>query len=364
MKQDNEGFMYPHKKDEDVCGDCGRCNSACFYNDQQKITAPTSIYACKIKDDDIRKSSSSGGVFSALAERVISQGGVVFGAAFDENCILIHSFAEGSDYVKFRRSKYVESDLKETYPTVQKFLDDGRKVLFTGTPCKISGLLKYLRKSYENLLCMDFICHGVPSPLMLKIHLDEISKDTPGKIIDFRFRTKDDVWKKCISTTATTDLGNVISKKRDSFMLGFLQNLYLRPSCHSCFANGFRSGADITIGDYWGAETMHREFDDEKGVSLLMIRSKKGEVAFEGIKSKMEIIEADLNHILIFNPNIERATSPHPARAKFFDLVKSVPFSRCVKKFTKKHIEIARVLLSPGQIRWIQFIMSKIKKQK
>jgi coenzyme F420-reducing hydrogenase beta subunit len=361
MRADGEGFLYPHKKDEKVCGSCVAC--ACFYNDTLKVTPPKKVFACKSKNDAVRKSSSSGGVFSGLAEYVIAQGGVVFGAAFDENCILVHSFAEGDDYVKFRRSKYVESDLKNSYPAAKKFLDDGRKVLFSGTPCQIAGLLKFLRKGYENLLCVDFICHGVPSPFMLKLHLDEITKDAPGDAADIRFRTKDGVWKKCTTTTTTTTTtGFEIVTKRDSFMLGFLQNLYLRPSCHSCAANAFRSGADITIGDYWGAETRIRKFDDEKGISLVMVRTDAGQAAFSGIEKTMDVLPADLNHAIIFNPNINRATKPHPKREEFFKLLQEgTPFSQCVKKFTKTHIELIRELFSPSQIRYVQLVLFRLR---
>jgi len=362
MATDEEGFLYPQMKDKLLCGDCALCQRVCFYNKDLQSNPPNKVLACKSKVDDIRYNSSSGGVFSILAESVLVKGGVICGAAFDDNCVLIHSFAEGDDYVKFRRSKYVQSDTKDAYTQTKQYLEEGRDVLFTGTPCQIAGLKSFLNKDYEKLLCMDFICHGVPSPKMFRAHLSEISAEVGSDVVDYCFRTKDGVWKKLTTTIASTRDGNVVTTKRDPYMLGFLQNLYLRPSCHSCGANKFRSGADITIGDYWGCETAHRSFDDEKGISIALLHSNKGHVAFDDIKEKVQTIEADLNHAVIFNRNLVSASLPHPKRADFFRKIQSgVSFSVCVKMFTKNCTEIARNLLSPGQVRYIQLFLSKLK---
>jgi len=366
MKEDTEGFLYPHISDVEKCNHCGVCEHVCHYADSSVIpTTPKNVIACKCKDNDIREESSSGGIFSVLAELALSDGGVVFGASFDENCVLIHSFEEDEDYKKFRTSKYVQSDLRNVFVETKTALDNGRKVLFTGTPCQITGLKSFLQKDYENLFCVDFICHGVPSPKMLRMHLDELSQNVDGEIVNIRFRTKKGLWKKCTTTTITTITGHVFSIKRDSFMLGFLQNLYLRPSCHNCNVNNHRSKADISIGDYWGCETKYRKFDDERGVSLILIRSDKGINTFASIEHKMDFMEIELDHPLIFNPNIVRSTRPNKNRDVFFKLIdEGLPFSECVKKFTVTHIELVREVLSPGQVRWIQLILSKLKKTK
>ena len=361
-ESDKEGFFYPQKNDPLKCGNCSVCKNVCFYHNDAQSVEPLEVLACKIKDDTIRRDSSSGGVFSALAEYVLSLNGVVCGAAFDDECALIHRFAEGDDYKYFRKSKYVQSDMKNTLLEAKRYLEADRYVLFCGTPCQIASLRCFLGRDFEKLLCVDFICHGVPSPLMLRAHLDETEKQNGGKVANISFRTKDGVWKKLTTTTTTMRDGTEIVTKRNPFMLGFLQNLYLRPSCHRCAANNFRSGADITIGDYWGAETAHRHFDDDKGISLIMLNSAKGQSVFEYIKSSMDVIEADLNHAIIFNPNIIKASLSHPKRAEFFNLFYgSVPFSKCVAKFTKTYVEIARVLLSPSQVRHIQLFLSKLR---
>jgi coenzyme F420-reducing hydrogenase beta subunit len=251
----------------------------------------------------------------------------------------------------------------DCYKQVKKNLLEGRYVLFSGTPCQVAGLRLFLKKDYEKLLSIDFICHGVPSPMLLKKHLAEVAGPYNSEAVDIRFRNKEKNWKKCTTTYVTLKDKRVVQVKNDPYMLAFLQNLSLRPSCHNCAANNHRSGADFTIGDYWGCETKYRAFDDERGVSLLMPRTNKAEAVLNEVKGMMEIIEADFPHVLMFNKNIIKSTGYNKSREDFFRLVRegSVPFSQSVKKCLKPHIEMARNFLTPRQIRFIQFCIARLR---
>ena len=174
LKEDKEGFLYP-TVNHAFCVECGKCEKVCPELHPFEVHEPLKVYAAKHQDDAVRKVSSSGGIFTLLADMVIDEGGVVFGACFDSDWSVVHDFTETHEGLQaFRGSKYLQSRIGNTYRQAEVFLKAGRKVLFTGTPCQIAGLKKYLHKDYENLLAVDFVCHGVPSPLVWKKYLEEI----------------------------------------------------------------------------------------------------------------------------------------------------------------------------------------------
>lgn len=174
MREDDEGFLYPYV-DKILCIDCGLCEKTCPVINSKEERKPLNVFAAKKPNDEVRMQSSSGGIFTLLAENVIDEGGVVFGAGFNERWEVVHSFAEKKeDLAKFRGSKYVQSKVGNSYKQAEAFLKQGRKVLYSGTPCQIAGLKQYLRKDYANLLAVDFICHGVPSPGVFRTYLRAI----------------------------------------------------------------------------------------------------------------------------------------------------------------------------------------------
>lgn len=292
FKEDKEGFLYP-EIDTKTCVDCGLCEKVCPVINQNDERLPLKVFAAKHPDDEIRMSSSSGGIFTLLAEQIIDEGGVVFGAKFNENWEVVHDFAETKEgLIPFRGSKYVQSRIGDAYVNAESFLKSGRKVMFTGTPCQIAGLKKYLRKEYENLLAVDFVCHGVPSPMVWRKYLEEefarqgeagkntvltSSKDIPV-LTGINFRDKSTGWKKysfVLSFSKASDAGeqnSVLSSVfyENPYMNAFLANLSLRPSCYACPAKSGKSRADITIGDFWGIENIRPDIDDDKGVSLIL----------------------------------------------------------------------------------------------
>ena len=285
MYEDNEGFLYP-EINKDICVNCHLCENVCPVLHQGNPHQTLRTYAAKNKKEDIRSQSSSGGVFSLLAEYIIDRGGVVFGARFNEKWEVIHDYVEVKEGIAaFRGSKYVQSQIGDSYKKVEFFLKQSREVLFSGTPCQIAGLNYYLRKKYDNLLTVDLVCHGVPSPGVWRKYLrDQILNKDQSRISNIQFRDKRLGWKnfsftiwgysninKNVPTILLTE-----SLKNNVFMIGFLKNLYLRPSCYNCPCRNFKSGSDITIGDYWGVENYYHTYDDDKGVSLVCVNTSYG----------------------------------------------------------------------------------------
>lgn len=363
MREDEEGFLYP-KVDTTVCIDCGLCEKVCPVINQADACKPLQVYAAKNTDEEIRKNSSSGGVFSALAERTINEGGVVFGARFDENWEVKHDYAETVDgVVVFRGSKYVQSKIGDTFMQAEQFLKQGRKVLFSGTPCQIVALKKYLKKEYENLLLVDFICHGVPSPGVWREYLkwiiahqcDKNSVSShPKPLLSERnalvegisFRDKRLGWQKysfALTLSTTNGSGNkntvLLSEplNQNLFMRGFLANLYLRPSCYACPANKGKSGSDITLGDWWGIASLMPDYDDDKGVSAIAINTEKGQAVYAtlNVDNRPTAYEALCQR----NPSMIRACAIPKNRKKFFALWKTMDFDWLIIKLTKKSLK-------------------------
>lgn len=309
MQADAEGFLYP-MIDKDACTFCGLCEQVCPVIHQVPPHQPLKVYAARSNDEELRRQSSSGGIFTLLAEAVIREGGIVFGAKFNEEWNVIHAWTESIDgLAAFRGSKYVQSTIGNTYKEAKEFLLQGRKVLYTGTPCQIAGLKRYLRKDYENLLTADIICHGVPSPLVWQKQLDQMR--AKGEITSISFRDKTYGWSQYafrlsyIPTTAGTSKEQtlLIPRSENAFMRGFLADLYLRPSCHDCPARRGKSNSDITLGDFWGIQHVFPKLSDNKGCSAILIHSTKGQIFYN--KLKRTDIESNYECILSENPSLE-----------------------------------------------------------
>lgn len=286
MVPDALGFMYPEVSTS-LCIDCGLCKSICPFSNQGTEKVPLKILAAKNPDSTIRDISSSGGLFTLLAHKTISEKGVVFGARFDEKWNVVHDYTETVEgLAAFRGSKYVQSDVRDTFRQARDFLDDGRHVLYSGTPCQIAGLQKFLRKEYERLLTVDVVCHGVPSPMIWQKYLKEI---TPSghTVSSISFRSKVSGWK-TYSIAIESDRKGKSSVYRnyfseDGYMSAFLSNLTLRQSCFRCPAKSGKSGSDITLGDFWGIEDILPEFDDDRGCSLVFANTDKGQEEIDNL---------------------------------------------------------------------------------
>ena len=344
MKADGEGFLYPHIN-ESLCMNCRLCEKVCPSINPDKLREPTSVYAAKAKDDAIRMASSSGGLFLLLAKQTIAKGGVVFGAAFDRSdWHVCHRFVEQEDELdELCRSKYVQSEIGECFKKVEAFLRMGRKVMFVGTPCQIAGVNHYLCSckdlDLDNLFLVDFVCHGVPSPMVWKRYLRmrvqalQRSKSSSLKAIkEISFRCKKLGWKRFAMSIVFDDKQEYLMPHgEDTFMQGFLNNLYNRPSCHACSCRGLRSGSDLTLADYWNIHTVFSGMDDDKGVSLLLVNSDKGQVYFNEIVDELDLAESNFNSAIRVNSSLLQSDIPHGNRNKFFNRMKGCDdFDACL----------------------------------
>lgn len=308
MKTDNEGFRYP-QVDTALCIDCHLCEKVCPVINQGAVQNPAATYAATNTDDQEKRNSSSGGVFFALSKYVINHGGVVFGVKFDENWQTIHSWTDNINGIReFQGSKYLQSRIEDSFVHAAKFLKEGRKVLFSGTPCQIAGLRLFLRKDYgEQLLMVEVACHGVPSPSVWSAYLTHQAK---GNVISgISFRDKRNGWDKY---GMKIDFANAQQffqpMPQNLFMQGFLRDIYLRPSCSACPAKNGKSGADIMLADFWGIQKFYPELYAKGYYSLLLARSAHGKQIIDSLCG-ITATEVDYDTAIMANPAIIRSVN-------------------------------------------------------
>lgn len=292
---------------------------------------PKKAYACYLDEYEIRKSSSSGAVFSALALYVFRKKGIVYGVAMSEDCYSAE-FIGVTDEIGLKRlrgSKYLQAKVGDAYKNVKRDLLSGKLVMFSGTGCQVNGLKSFLGKDYNNLICVDVICHGTPSPKLWREYAKN-QESKYGKIINVNFRCKDNSW---------VDYGikenqMFISKDSDSFMQMFLRNYCLRPACYKCHAKYYKT-SDISIADFWGIDNVAPEMNDGKGTSLVITRTDKGQELFDDIKNRLKWKEVSYLESIKENP-CEHSSVERPAeRGTFFKDINSLPF----RKLEIKYIE-------------------------
>ena len=339
MLPDEEGFLYP-VIDTDKCVDCGKCKDICPSNRNvvdeliEEAIEPK-VYAAKIKDEKIRGISTSGGAFSAIAENVLKNKGIIYGAKFDPDFKVVHGRAENADeYGKFRGSKYVQSELGETFNQVKNDLLEERKVLFSGTPCQVAGLYAFLgnTESRKNLLTCEIICHGAPSPLMWKEHLALIEKEKKSKIIDYKNRSKVAGWN-CHNEHFFLENGKSEYKTKlsQNHKDLFYSHYIIRPVCHQCEYAGFPRVADFSIADFWGIENIMPDFYDNKGTSMIVINTQKALDKFEEIKTSFDYRES--NVVDAFKNNHKKPSRRNAKREQFWNDYKSKGYLYVVRKY-------------------------------
>lgn len=342
MQSDVEGFGYP-VVEIDECTECGLCEQVCpILEDKTAGNYEPLAYACINNNETIRLESSSGGLFSLIAEQVIDDGGVVFGANFNENFEVEHSCVEiKGELEKFRGSKYVQSRIGETYKQAKQLLKSGRKALFTGTPCQIDGLKSYLGKFYSNLLCVDIVCHGVPSPGVWKKYVDYRQAKASSAAQRISFRRKDDGWKRySVSFLFENNTEYRKTLDKDLYMRAFLKNVCLRPSCYACQFKTIHRQSDITLADFWGIDHMLPDMDDDKGTSLIFVNSKAGQAMIEQIADKMKFKEVDINEAVKYNSAAIKSVDTNSNREKFFEELHKLTFDELVKKYCTDKLSI------------------------
>lgn len=334
MKPNDKGFIYPVVNNE-LCITCNICKNKCPQNLEVQIKIEPNYYAALNKNDRIREESSSGGIFDLIAKYIISKNGIVCGAAFDSNFDVKHLCVDNiADLKQLRGSKYVQSYIGTIYSEVEKHLENGRYVLFTGTPCQVAGLRTYLSKSYEKLFALDLVCHGVPSPAVYRKWIN-YEKNINGDISRVGFRYKDPGWR---DFCARIDFQNGKSVKcalSEGYMRGFLKDLYLRDSCYECkFANMERFG-DITLGDYWGYKESAPEYiqNDDRGISLVIVNTDKGRALWKTIRSKVAFAPRTFEDAVKGNPVLIRPNKKTSESSLFWDDFHNMTWEQLCEKY-------------------------------
>ena len=374
MEEDDEGFRYP-SVDTDVCIDCHLCEKACpMLANIPSPSEPLKCFAVVNQDDEIRLRSSSGGVFYPLAKNVITAGGVVCGAVFDEKGEVYHTVGSSiPDIEKMMGSKYMQSRIEQSYIQVKEALARGVQVLFVGTPCQVAGLNGYLQhKEYDNLLTVDLLCHGAPSPLVWQRYVHEKFGGS-GVLSSVNFRDKTPGWG--AYALKVTDGKRILAERHpdSEYFKAFFTHLSLRQSCSSCWFKKGRCRSDITLGDFWGVNVTHPNWNDNKGISVVLANTQKGLDALLTAGENLTIREISKNDALTSNLGHVEDIPAHPKRSHFFALLsrgKTVTFAtrQCTKRSLLHRVaskvkrilkSIAKSILPDSAINTLKSILKK-----
>lgn len=317
--EDTEGFLYPYVSIQE-CINCGICEKVCPVLNQSSSQNPKSTLLIINKNEKEKLHSSSGGCFTLLAKAILNRRGVVYGATFKEDWSVHHIRIDNEEELKvLRGSKYVQSNIENTFKEAEKDLKTGIYVLYSGTPCQISALKLFLRKDYDNLITIDFICHGVPSPSVWCIYLQKLTNGKTESIKHITFRDKKTGWRDYHLTVNMSKEALSSHFGTNSYLQGMMKNLYLRPSCHSCPAKKGKSHSDITLADFWSVWVLYPQIYDSKGTSLVLANSHKGETLLSKL-SNIECIKKCVNFedAIYYNQAWMHSAIPHPKRQRFF----------------------------------------------
>lgn len=338
MTADNEGFLYPEIKKRDCTG-CGLCDTVCpIKNPVKEKPFEQEAYFVQNKCDDTLAGSTSGGFFSALAEYVISKNGIVYGAVLNKETLKVeHIGVNRKDLLwRFRKSKYVQSDTKDTFKEAKQELDAGRLVCYSGTPCQIEGLKKYLRKDYENLITCDVVCHSVPSPLVLKKYIEFVEQMKEEPIADVIFRDKSVYGYKYNVITAYNKKNRKIYQcgvESDPYLRAFFMDVSVRPSCYECaFKKRYRV-SDFTIWDAFDIRRFSKELDNDKGVTRLLIHTERGRFFFNHIRKNFRIYQTTAERLTEGVKEMFESVGYNKMREAFFTDIKILTGAELFQKY-------------------------------
>lgn len=342
MKQDEEGFKYPLIVEE-KCIKCSKCEEVCpsLKIVKNSNSIDPKVFAAWSLDKDTRIKSTSGGVFSELAKQVLEDSGYICGAIYNKENMVEHFICnnkEGLD--KIRQSKYVQSDVGYVFQVIEKKLKENHKVLFCGTPCECGGLINYLESvgaHIDNLIIVDFICRGSNSPKVYDMFLKELENEYGSKVKKVWFKNKTYGWNR-FSTFIEFENGKEYLKDRysDLFIRGYIEkNLYIRPSCSYCLFKGVPRMGDITLGDFWGIEMKDSTKDTDKGTSVIMLNSLKGEKIFEKIKTRLFFEEKTIDEVSKNNVHLNKSIEQGTERSEFMKQLNNINVSNNIKLFLR-----------------------------
>lgn len=335
MDADGNGFSYP-VIEQAKCVDCNLCQSVCpVVTPRSPKTFKPVAYAAYSNDPAIRAASSSGGIFSEAAHVVLNQGGVVFGAAYDPDFTVRHISIENKDDLDLLRgAKYAQSYLGDTFQSIYQLLKNDRKVLFSGTPCQVAGLKAFLRKDYDNLLCIDFVCHGVPSPMAWSQYVRyRAGQDNDGTLpLAINLRSKETGWSGYQYSNVfeyANGTRNVCTGNDSLFMKLFVGDYISRVSCEHCAFKGYSRCSDLTLGDFWGIWDIAPDMDDNRGTSLVLVQSPKGKDIFKQINERCVVRKMSLEQASAQNQSMLSSSPSNAHRNEVLRTIKNGDFEKC-----------------------------------
>lgn len=335
LEKNEKGFKYP-MIDKTKCINCGLCQKKCPVLSTNKNDSINKCYIGFNRSDKERESSSSGGIFSLIASEILNDNGIVIGAAFINNKLKHISIEEKSDLDKLKGSKYLQSDIGNIFEYIKKNIIK-RKILFVGTPCQVAGLKQIVKSN--NLLCIDFICHGVPSPKLFERYIKYLEEKYNDKVLNYNFRDKKTGWSTYSNTIIFKNKQKSQSAYENSYMKIFLSDIALRESCYNCNFKLGNKYSDITLGDFWGGQKFYPDMYDEKGVSAIIINTEKGDNIFEIIKKKLVYKDCALDEILSGNSSLKQSSkfNDFNKRNLFFEDLNKINFDKLTRKYIKNN---------------------------
>lgn len=332
MSFDNEGFMFPHT-DIRLCNDCGLCNKVCpAINSSDVKHKRGDLYAAVSKNQEDLRNSSSGGIFSVIADYVLEKGGFVCGAAFDSGFILKHQVIGNKEsLVKLRGSKYLQSDISGVFQEIKSYITQGRLVYFVGTSCQVAAIRLFLRKDFSNLITSDIVCHGVPSQKIFNSFLSYFERRHDVKVIEYLFRDKTIHGWSCTSSSFAIE--NKTGKQKyfgfdrtlNAYFKAFITGSINRECCYKCHYTTEERVSDISLADYWGVENFHRQFNVADGVSIMIVNTPWGKSILDDVRDRIEYVPSDFKYAEIINKCLYESTPRPPLRDKVYGTIDSDP---------------------------------------
>lgn len=357
---DRQGFIYPFVDDK-KCIKCGKCIRHCPVGsnncERYEIRNPSKAFAIRTKEISKCMGSTSGGVFSELAEEILRRGGYVCGATFDSRFHVKHIVVNRSEELqKLRKSKYIQSEKMTVFAEIKRLVEDGNQVLFSGTPCEVAGITSFFGKVPDNLYLVDFACAGVNSPQVFQDHLDNISQKYKSSVVEVTFRSKKYGWKNNYTQYKLRNGREIyIPWYKDLFLRGYNEkSIYLRDSCYKCRFKGFPRHSDITLADYWGVETEHPEIDSFWGISAVFENTMKGKRLLDSIQDYVLRTESQAERIINHNKSIIQSVGAIEHQKEFWKLHSTLGYRKAATKLLGK-----RLLITAR--REISFIRSRMK---
>ncbi|HCC04312.1 MAG TPA: coenzyme F420 hydrogenase [Clostridiales bacterium] len=356
MIQNNEGFSYPII-DKKKCINCGLCSKVCpqLKPKQNSEGNFPKAYAMYNKDKEELLKSSSGGIFSVIARYVLENNGVVFGATYTKNLSVNHIKIDNiKDLDLLRGSKYVQSNINNTYIEAEKILKTGKLVLYVGTPCQIFGLKSFLMKDYDNLITCDLVCHGVPSEKLFKKYLEYLSNKFKSKVIEYSFRNKSkNGWGLTARVLTQDKKERFINSDFDPYYYHFLNGTIYRESCYNCHYSTCNRCSEITLADYWGIKSIHPDFFSENGRSLILINNIKGEKIIQNIKDDIEFINTNLEFACSKNRNLIEPSKRKEQRNDIYMDIDNMSADKYIKKKLAYKITCKKIIkrIIPNRIK-------------